>query len=56
MWSHYADSHKGICLEFDTSFEPFNKSRQVKYGNKIPIINFYKCVLNKEDILNPFIF
>jgi hypothetical protein len=23
MWSHYADNHKGFCLEFDTSFEPF---------------------------------
>lgn len=22
MWSHYANSHKGICLEFDTLADP----------------------------------
>jgi hypothetical protein len=24
MWSHYADRHKGLCLEFDTNYSPFN--------------------------------
>lgn len=23
LWSHYADGHKGFCLEFDTTFYPF---------------------------------
>ncbi|MCH7721220.1 MAG: DUF2971 domain-containing protein, partial [Planctomycetes bacterium] len=23
MWAHYAHGHRGFCLEFDTSFEPF---------------------------------
>ncbi|MCH7876316.1 MAG: DUF2971 domain-containing protein [Gemmatimonadetes bacterium] len=22
MWAHYADAHRGICLEFDTTVEP----------------------------------
>ncbi len=31
MWSYYTDGHKGFCLEFDTSYEPFNKSHKVEY-------------------------
>lgn len=31
MWSHYADSHGGVCLEFDTSFSPFKVLREVGY-------------------------
>jgi hypothetical protein len=31
MWSHYANSHKGFCLEFDTSAEPFASARKVQY-------------------------
>jgi hypothetical protein len=27
MWSHYADSHKGFCIKFDTSHNFFNKKR-----------------------------
>lgn len=38
MWSHYADSHRGICLEFDTNLEPFSKSFEVIYDSNIPVI------------------
>lgn len=33
MWSHYADSHKGICLEFDTRIpdSPFALAQPVNY-------------------------
>jgi DUF2971 family protein len=27
MWSHYADNHRGICLEFDTANPPFSPRR-----------------------------
>ena len=23
MWSHYSNGHKGFCLKFETSYEPF---------------------------------
>jgi hypothetical protein len=23
MWAHYADSHQGVCLEFDALAAPF---------------------------------
>ena len=47
MWSHYADSHKGMCLEFDSRFEPFSKSFEVTYKSKIPNIKM-DSLLNKE--------
>ena len=39
MWSHYADSHKGFCLEFDTQYEPFNKAFKVNYSLEVPTID-----------------
>lgn len=36
MWSHYADSCKGFCLEFDTSAELFGKFRKVQYAQEMP--------------------
>lgn len=36
MWSHYADMHRGICIEFDTSIPGtiFSKAKKVQYVNK----------------------
>jgi len=42
MWSHYASSGKGFCLEFDSSREPFDKIQPVKYVDKPPELNFKK--------------
>lgn len=39
MWSHYADSHGGICLEFDGHFKFFARTQDVKYLPERPIIN-----------------
>jgi hypothetical protein len=36
MWSHYSDGHRGFCLEFDTSFNPFSKAVQVHYSKLLP--------------------
>jgi hypothetical protein len=35
MWSHYANSHRGFCLEFDVSKKPFEKARRVIYGRDL---------------------
>lgn len=32
MWSHYADQHRGICIEFDVSKLPAGTVRNVNYG------------------------
>lgn len=38
MWAHYADSHKGYCIEYDTKLMPVNKRRYllpVIYQDKV---------------------
>lgn len=39
MWSHYADGHRGFCLEFDTAQLPFNKALEVHYVDTPPQLN-----------------
>ncbi len=36
MWSHYANCHKGFCLEFDPSQPPFCDAFQVRYAIDVP--------------------
>jgi hypothetical protein len=42
MWSHYADSHRGICLEFDGYFKFFANTQEVKYPPTRPRINPFR--------------
>jgi hypothetical protein len=48
MWSHYADCHKGICLEFSTS-QPsfFQKAQPVNYGEEFPALNLRDIVVDE---------
>ena len=41
MWSHYADSHRGVCLQFEgTSHTPFfGMAQKVRYQIEYPIVN-----------------
>jgi len=39
MWSHYADSHRGVCLEFDAQSDFFARAQSVKYQLDRPILN-----------------
>lgn len=43
MWSHYADNHKGFCIEFVRSSQNdlgnYEKTRRVKYTRNYPIIS-----------------
>jgi hypothetical protein len=56
MWSHYADGHRGFCLEFDTRFEPFHKAFKVTYSKEIPSINPTHVLLESDtDPLMPMI-
>lgn len=36
MWGHYADGHRGFCLEFDTSSKHFRPLHPVSYGAECP--------------------
>lgn len=42
MWSHYAENHQGVCLEFDThaGSDILENARQVQYGHAYPV---YEC-------------
>lgn len=40
MWSHYANSHQGFCIEFHAKFLSAEK---VSYENEIPRINMLKA-------------
>jgi hypothetical protein len=41
MWSHYADSHRGICLEFDGTLPFMAHAQKVHYADKRVPINLY---------------
>jgi hypothetical protein len=43
MWSHYADDHKGFCLEFEaTDYTPvFGTAQQVLYADSFPVVDFF---------------
>lgn len=41
MWSHYADNHKGICLEFNHSDSKLLLTKKVNYYNDYPRINYF---------------
>ena len=46
MWSHYADAHAGICIEFGASrlehSQFFGNAMQVEYRDELPVVNVYK--------------
>ncbi len=39
MWSHYADSHQGVCFEFDAREYFFQYARQVSYQSEYPLVD-----------------
>lgn len=40
LWSHYANSHRGFCLEFDATTDIFGHAMRVKYQKAYPAIDF----------------
>jgi hypothetical protein len=42
MWSYYANSHSGFCLEFTTDFHFFKKIKAVRYRDDYPIVYFVR--------------
>lgn len=32
MWSHYANNHKGLCVEYDMEYSGKNKAKKIIYG------------------------
>lgn len=45
MWSHYADNHRGICLEFSTRNEVMCSPQPVEYVSTFPLVRAYSTDL-----------
>jgi hypothetical protein len=48
MWSHYGGQYKGLCLEFRTEHEPFNKLFPVKYVERMPQIRIDSILIDND--------
>jgi hypothetical protein len=48
MWSHYASSGKGFCLEFDTIIEPFQKILPVEYEDTPPFLDLVELITSTD--------
>jgi hypothetical protein len=50
MWSHYADQHRGICLEFRTNIKDsiFEMAQRVSYADEYPHLDLLKLVRDHE--------
>ncbi len=42
MWSHYADSHHGICIGFDPDSYPFSIAQKVEYSLRRNPVNPFR--------------
>ncbi|MCH7499019.1 MAG: DUF2971 domain-containing protein [Nitrospinae bacterium] len=50
FWSHYADSHKGFCVEFDATKLPISYAFKVQYENKFPKV-IYPSSNDETDLI-----
>ncbi len=50
MWSHYANHHRGICLEFRTNVEDsiFRKAQAVTYTDEYPQLDLLKIIQDEK--------
>ena len=57
MWSHYSDSHKGLCFQFDITKNPelFILAKDVKYVSSIEPIDIFKDKKWKNKIMSHII-
>src|ERR1035441_10393936 len=53
MWSHYADNHRGLCLEFSTNNNVFRCAQRIVYRSKYPVWHPHTLLLetNIEEAL-----
>lgn len=40
LWSHYGDSHRGLCVEFDATLLPISSAMKVHYQDEYPAIEY----------------
>lgn len=42
MWSHYASSHRGLCIGFDSRQDFFRDAKPVEYRDELPTVNYVR--------------
>ena len=57
MWAHYANGHRGFCLEFDTSCPLFERVMPIDYpsDDRIPSFTLVEILEDAEKALTPMI-
>ena len=53
MWSHYAAQHKGVCLGFSSSEDPFSKALPVVYNDARPSYRLFDE--DRKDLVETFV-
>lgn len=56
MWSHYGDSHKGICVEFDVDPSAHDFLGPVKYTDDETPVSLIEIVENRNKAIGTFYF
>jgi hypothetical protein len=51
MWSHYADSHRGICIEFDKNNNLISKARPIKYCKEYEALTATRIIANPLQVV-----
>lgn len=54
LWAHYADGHRGVAIEFDSSLGLFAVAQHITYTDDAPIINRVidsPCVMVEKSML-----
>lgn len=54
LWAHYADGHRGVCVEFDPNVGLFQTAQKVRYTDRAPRVN--RLVDNPDVILEKSMF
>lgn len=54
LWAHYADGHRGVCVQFDAAIGLFHVAQQVTYTDDVPLVN--RLTDSNEEILRKSMF
>ena len=56
MWAHYAQNHTGICLGFDSGFEPFSTAHPVHYQEGRALVAPLNTVSREQQLVDKVLF
>jgi len=55
MWAHYGRNHEGVCLQFETVWNPrvFTRLQEVQYSQEYPVVDYVNDF--ERDVLTPLV-